>query len=81
MYNTLICYSLFITCVFDIVGETLFNASYPSEPPDFIFIGSDQQFHPHIADLKVLNFGYHKVVNIINYCFIEHSAAHRPPVC
>jgi len=32
----------------------LFNASYPSEPPDIIFTGSDYQFQPDIAELKVI---------------------------
>jgi len=40
-----------VVCV--IVGETLFNASYPSEPPDFIFTGNDQQFQPDIAEVEV----------------------------
>jgi len=49
-------YLVHVLCV--IVGEILFNSSYPSEPPDFIFIGSDQQFQPDIAQLKVFNFSY-----------------------
>jgi len=40
-----------------IVGEMLFNANYPSEPPDFIFI-NDQQFQPDIAELKVISATY-----------------------
>ena len=46
-----------ILCLFQlvyvIVGETLFNVNHPSEPPDFIFNGSDHQFRPDIADIKV----------------------------
>ena len=37
------------------VGEMVFNASYPSEPPDFIFTGNDQQFQPDVAELKVIS--------------------------
>jgi len=38
-----------------IVGEVLFNASYPSEPPDFIFSENSHQFQPDVADLRVIN--------------------------
>jgi len=44
-----------LTLFCSIVGETLFNANYPAEPPDFIFTGNDQQFQPNIAEVKVLS--------------------------
>ena len=41
-----------LLCV--IVGEMLFNANYPAEPPDFIFTGNDSQFQPDVGELKVI---------------------------
>jgi len=41
-----------LLCV--IVGEMLFNANYPAEPPDFIFTGNDNQFQPDVAEIKVI---------------------------
>jgi len=41
-----------LLCV--IVGEMLFNANYPAEPPDFIFTGNDNQFQPDVGEFKVI---------------------------
>lgn len=37
-----------------ITWEVLFNASYPSEPPDFIFPENGNQFQPDVADIESL---------------------------
>ena len=51
-----------------LLGEVLFNAQYPEDPPDFIFAPEDREFVPDIGNLPVSIW-----LITCNMCFLQEE--------